>query len=585
MKKIILVFFTLFALYSCSDQVKKNKQNNKLPITLTTAKGGKFYGETLHVNSSEPITALFPASVTDIYSQHVSSQIYEGLLKFDPNDLSIQPAIASSYTIDSLNKKYRFNIRKNVYFHNDPCFIDGKGRMVTAKDVKYVFEFLCSNHKMNASTIQWRTSILGANDYFENKTDHVAGIKIIDDFCIEIELNEPFSGFLNLLALIHTSIFPKEAFEKYGPQLMNEMAIGTGPFEVLSIEDTFKLRKNSHYWRKDEFGNQLPLLSYINIQFDQNKSNELADFKKGELDFIWGLPVEEIPNVIGSLEDAKNGKNKEFTVQSINSLQVEYYGFLMKDSLLKNKALRKALNYAVNKNYIATYILEGSALPATHGIIPTIHGYPNANVKGYAFSKQKALYYLKRAGYTNGNQVKDLKLYYNNSGQIIELVANSIQKQISNILNIDLQLVQYERKDLFSKIENSVLPFWRFGWIADYPDPANFIASFHSKNINSASKSANNYGLYNNPEFDFYFDKAMSACNDSSRMLDLAMAENILMEDAAVLPLFYYTSIRLINPQLRDFPINELEYRDYSLVYFTKEKKKRVRVYESLSKE
>lgn len=585
MKKFIVYFLLVLTVLSCTDQNKKKIQDSKLPNELIPAKGGKYYGRTLNVNSSEPITALFPASVTDIYSQHVASQIYEGLLKFDPNDLTVKPAIASSFTIDSLNKKYRFKIREGVYFHDDPCFKNGKGRMVTSKDVQYVFEFLCSNHKMNASPIQWRNSILGGNDYFENNADHVSGIKVIDEFTIEIELNEPFSGFLNILALVQTSIFPIEAFEKYGEKLMTEAAVGTGPFQVLTIKDSFKLQKNNHYWRKDEFGNSLPLLSYVKIHFDLNKSSELADFKKGDLDFIWGLPIEEIPNVIGSLEDAKNGKNKEFTVQSINNLQVEYYAFLMNDTLLKNKNLRKALNYAVNKNYIATYILEGSALPASNGIIPDIHGYPKSIVKGYEFSAKKAQQYLKFAGYSNGNQLKGIKLYYNNTGQINELVANSIQKQILNTLNINIELIEYERKELFDKIEASALSFWRFGWIADYPDPANFIASFHSKNINSASKSANNFGFYNNPQFDEYFDQAMSALNDTDRMNNLAMAENILIEDAAVLPLFYFTSIRLINPQLRDFPINELEYRDYSLVYFTKEKKKRVRIYESLVSE
>ncbi|MDX1350695.1 MAG: hypothetical protein R3279_10630, partial [Putridiphycobacter sp.] len=154
------VIAVLFVLNSCQNNNVTSSETD-LPSELVAANGGKFYGDTLKVNSNEAFTSLFPAVISDIYSQHISSQIYEGLLKFNPADLSIQPCIAESYTMDSLNTEYTFKIRKNVFFHNDPCFKNGKGRAITSKDIQFVFEFLCTNHPLNTSPIVWRNYIQG----------------------------------------------------------------------------------------------------------------------------------------------------------------------------------------------------------------------------------------------------------------------------------------------------------------------------------------------------------------------------------------------------------------------------------------
>ncbi|MFK8044665.1 MAG: ABC transporter substrate-binding protein [Crocinitomicaceae bacterium] len=574
---LVLVICT-FINQSC-ENAENSAEHTILPGHIIPAKGGKFYGDTLKVNSNEVYTALFPASIADIYSQHISSQIYEGLLKFNPNNLKIEPCIAESYHIDSANSKYTFKLRKNVYFHDNPCFTKGKGRTVTAKDVQFVFEFLCSNHPLNTSPILWKNYIAGANDFYSSKADHVTGIEVIDEQTISVKLNEPFSGFLNMLALNQTAIFPKEVLDFYGDQALSHAAVGTGPFILKSVEENILLEKNRKYWRRDEFGNQLPFLSYIDIQFTNDKSEELAKFKNGEIDFIWGLPVEEIQNVIGSLEEAKLGKNKEFNVQSINNLQAEYYIFSFADSVFKDIHLRRALNYAIDKSFIASYVLEGSVLPANNGLIPDISGYKKSLSENYKFNPTKARKELKLSNYQPSKEDHMITLYYNNTGDINKPVAEAIKKQLKDILNIDLKLEESDRKTFFEKISNEELPFWRYGWIADYPDPANFMASFHSKNIKGSTNNSNK-SQFSNPEFDLNFDKAMAEVDDEKRLNFLAEAEQIIMQEAAIIPLFYFTSIRLVNPKLKDLPINELEFRDYSITYFSNKKKKNVRVYD-----
>ena len=578
---VYLIFFIIsLGLISCNDN-QVQYDSSSLPEELIPAKGDKYYGKTLRVNSIEKYASLFPSTVNDIYSQHISSQIYEGLFKYNAKNLSIEPCIAKSYTVDTINRAYTFNLRDDVFFHDNDCFKNGKGRKVTAKDIKFVFEFLCSKHDLNTSPISWRNYIKGANDYYQKKVDYVEGVKIIDEQTIMIELNQSFAGFLNILALNQTSIFPKEALEYYGKKLLDQVAVGTGPFILTQTEGIVKLSKNSNYWKYDEFGNKLPFISHINIEFNDNKKQELADFIAGKLDFISGLPVEEFQNVMGSLADAKEGKNRAFTVQSVNTLQVDYYGFLLNDSIFGDVNLRKALNYAIDREYIATYILEGSALPANEGIVPDINGYPSELVIGYSYEPDLAKKYLKKVRFPS-NKKPALALYYNNSGQVNQLVANEIKKQIFKTLGITINLIEIDRIDLVNKIESSELPFWRYGWIADYPDPANFISQFHSKNIDNSSDNSNNFSKYTNPKFDSFFDDAMAESDYETRLKLLAQAENILISEAAVIPLFYATSIRLINPEVVNFHINELEFRDYSIAYFTAQKKKTARVYENI---
>ena len=137
MKSILKLLFVagiiglIGALSGCKKGSKDDGDNN-----LRKASGGRYYGGVFKINESEFIKNLFPHNIIDIVSQRVASQIYEGLFKFDPSDLSIKKSLISDYTIDSSGTVYTFKLKKGVLFHNDPCFPGGKGRELTSNDVK-----------------------------------------------------------------------------------------------------------------------------------------------------------------------------------------------------------------------------------------------------------------------------------------------------------------------------------------------------------------------------------------------------------------------------------------------------------------
>ena len=583
-----ICYLTLSLLvFSCSGPGESTDQSNNNPDNLEKVEGGKFNGGVLRLNSIEDYSSLFPAANNDIYSSHIAAQSYEGLLRFNQKTLEVEPSLAESFDIDNNKKVYTFHLRKGVKFFDDDCFEGGLGREVTANDFKYCFEFLCSNHAENKWPSLFRGRILGADEYAAGSANEVKGIRVIDDYTIQLELINPYSGLPNLVAVSAAAVYPKEAIDKYGYEGMHNRVVGTGPFLATEIKNGDKVvfERNENYWRKDEFGNQLPFLSRVEFSFIKDKNAELEAFRNEELDMIWGLPVEEIPNIMGSLEEAKNGENKEFEVQSINSLNVQYYGFLYTSEVFADPNVRRAFNYAIDRDSLVDFILEGEGSAAHNGFVPEMKGYPYESVNGFDYDPAKAKDLLKKAGYPNGNGFPEITLNLNASGGVNEKVADALTAMLNQNLGVNIKLNVMSMSELHPMVERGEIDFWRFGWIADYPDPSNFLYLFHSKNIIEEKETSINYFRYSNPKFDEVYEAALVEIDPEKRMALYAQADQILMDDAVIMPLYFNNDIRLIDPDIQDFDINEMEYRDLSAVYYKEKKKGTVRVYDNLEEE
>jgi peptide/nickel transport system substrate-binding protein len=582
------VLVILLSLNACGGARDHDAQAD--PNKLVQLEGGKYGGGVLNINSIEDYTSLFPASINDIYSTHIATLGYEGLLRLNQKTLEIESCVAESYTIDKTKKIYTFKIRKGITFFDDECFADGIGREVTATDFKYCFELLCSNSEYNKWASIFRDRLVGANDFLAGKTKEVNGIQVIDSETLEMTLDEPYAGFPYLLTMVATSVYPNEAVEKYGYDGMQNKIIGCGPFIPSAIENGKNVLfvKNDKYWRTDEFGNKLPFLNQVAISFIKDKNEELQAFKDEKLDMVWGIPVEEVQNIMGTLEEAKDGKNTEFEVQSINSLNIQYYGFLNTSEVFKDVRVRKAFNYAIDRDSLVDFILLGEGIPAHNGFVPEMKGYPSKTVKGFDFDLALAKNLMAEAGYPGGKGFPEITLNLNASGGINEKVAAALTAMLNENLGINIALKLMPMSELHPKVEKGQLDFWRFGWIADYPDPSNFLYLFHSKNIGAPNQASVNYFRYSNSLFDKMYEASLREIDYDKRMALCALADQILMDDAVIMPLYFNLDIRLIDPNLKDFDINEMQYQDLAVVYYklqSKASKENLRVYENLSPE
>ena len=529
------------------------------------------------MNEEENFKNLYPLNVTEVTSHRITNQIYEGLIKLSQKDMSVIPGLAESWDINEDATSFTFHLRQGVKFHDDPCFPGGNGREVTAHDFKYCFTQLCTSDPQNQGFWVFKDRVKGASEYFQSTIDGsplaegVTGVKVVDDYTLQIDLDYSFAGFLQILSTPFCWAFPKEAVEKYGID-MRVNCVGTGPFKVETIKEgeAVILTRNEDYWGVDEYGNQLPYLEALKFIFLQEKKAELLEFRKGNLDMVFRLPIEMIDEIMGELENAET-EGISFELQVIPSLGVYYLGFQHQSDLFKNKLVRQAFNYAIDKEKVVTYTLQGEGKPAIYGFVPpSFKDYAFEKVHGYEFDPYKAKMLLAEAGYPNGKGFPKITLQLNAGGGLNVQITEVIQKMLKENLNVDVALNVLPWPQHLENLETGKALFWRVGWIADYPDPENFLNLMYSVHIpkNPGDKSYINSVRYKSEKFDSLFRLALREVDKEKRYDLYRQADQVCMDDAAVLPVYYYENYRLLQLNVRNFDINPMEYRDLSVVYF-----------------
>ena len=567
MKNSLFLFLSLTILYSsCSNDGKSGSK---------VAKGDKAYGGTLRINQTESYQTLYPAALIDVVSNQIASEIYEGLVKFNPRDLSVVPCLAEKWDVDEAGTSYVFHLKKGVMFQDDDCFQGGNGRELKASDVKYSFELLCIDSKDNLNfEATFKDRVVGANKFFDASKDkavgEIEGISVVDDYTVKISLTAPSTSFLYILASPAASVIPKEAVEKYGTSIK----VGTGPFIFVenSGDENLILKRNDNYHDVDSLGNQLPFLDSIVISFMPTKKEELENFKNGGLSEIIQLPSESIKEMIEKeITDFQNKKPK-YILERLPEMASQYYLFNVTKEPFTNVKVRKAFAYALDRNKIIEQVLKGEAYgPGVNGISPpTFKGYDISKIKGYDFDPKEAKKLLAEAGFPDGKGFPKIKVELNSGGLKSADVVVEIQKQLKDVLNvnIDFEVVSSLKQKLedqkFGRAE-----IFRASWVADFPSPENFLYMFWGASVPSDATlpSWPNTSRFKNAEFDKFFEAAKSAKTTEESYANFMKAEQLLMDEAPLIILWYGENYRLMKSNVRNLFFNPMRYRDYSLVY------------------
>jgi peptide/nickel transport system substrate-binding protein len=575
MKRILIYFSGFILLFSSCNNSNTHSDSEQQP---REAKGGRFYGGIFRLNESEYVKNLFPPSITDAFSYRVSTQVYEGLLKFDQANLKVINCLAEKYEVDSSGTIYTFHLKKGVMFHDDPCFINGKGRELKAEDLKYCFTNLCTQTADNQQFSIFKGILKGADAYYAASANgkkpnfEVEGIKVHDDYTLQLTLVNPNSILVYNLARPATFVYPREAFEKYGKE-MRIKTVGTGPFYVESVDEdaSIILKRHSNYHGTDQFGNALPFLDAISIKFIKDKKTELFEFRKGELDMIYRLPTDFIIEI---LEESKN--SNQFVLDRSPEMITQFLTFYNQGNVFKDKNVRKAFSFAIDRKKILESVLNGEGEgPGEYGITPpTYANYKTEDIKGYILNVDSARYYLAKAGFPNGKGFPSIALDFNAEGSRNTNVAVEVQKQLKDNLNISIGLNVLPLAQLLEKSFDGKFDFLRAAWIADYPSPENFLWLFYGKEVPNSSneRSFPNIARYKNADFDRLYEAGLHAKSIEEANQFFAKAEQVLMNDAPVLVLWYDESYRLIQSYVKNFPYNAMQYRDLSEVYFDQNK-------------
>jgi ABC-type transport system substrate-binding protein len=499
-----------------------------------------------HYNEFNGIASLDPAFAKSQSTMWPAHQLFNTLVEID-DSLNIQPSLAKSWDVSSDKTTYLFHLRTDVYFHNDPAFANGKGRKLVAADVVYSLGRIID--KQVASPGSW---------IFNRKVDSIQPFLAVNDSTFQMKLLRPYIPILGIISMQYCSIVPHEAVEKYGTEFRRH-PVGTGPFRFVAWEEGQALIfvKNEKYFEKDSSGKRLPYLNGIKVSFYDSKATEFLLFRQKQLDFINDIEAsfkDEILTKQGMLRKDWEGK---ILLQTSPYLNIEYLGilvdsanWLVKNSPLRLQKIRQAINYGFDRRKMVLYLRNSLGTPAESGFVPMgLPSFDTTAVKGYHYDPARTKQLLAEAGYPDGKGLTTVKLL---TIAIYADMANFIAKQLEES-GIPVQVDVVQKALLLTMTASSTASFFRGSWIADYPDAENYLSVFYSKN-----PAPPNYTRYNNPEFDKAFEKAIAETNDSVRYKLYQLADQIMINDAPIVPLWYDKVVRLVQPNVRGFKANAL---------------------------
>jgi peptide/nickel transport system substrate-binding protein len=315
------------------------------------------------------------------------------------------------------------------------------------------------------------------------------------------------------------------------------------------------LKKNQNYFEKDSQGNHLPYLDGIKISFYDAKATEFLLFRQNQLDFVNDIESsfkDEVLTKKGTLRKNWEGK---IVLQTHSYLNIEYLGILVdgnnplvKNSPLRLQKIRQAINFGFDRRKMILYLRNSLGIPAESGFVPAgLPSFDSAKVRGYYYDPAKTKQLLAEAGFPDGKGLPPIKLY---TIPVYSDMGSFIAKQLEES-GIPVQVDVVQKSLLLEMTSGSKANFFRGSWIADYADAENYLSVFYSKN-----PAPPNYTRYKNPEFDKLFEKAIAETNDSIRYQLYRQADQIIINDAPIVPLWYDQSIHLLQPNIQNFETN-----------------------------
>jgi peptide/nickel transport system substrate-binding protein/oligopeptide transport system substrate-binding protein len=472
---------------------------------------------------------LDPANTIDIYAVTAIQQLFDGLVQFD-KDLNVIPAIAKLWKISHDGLTYTFYLREGVKFH--------KGREVTADDFVYSFSRII-DPKIKSPAAQFLEKVLGFKEFQAGKKNYVEGLRSVGRYTLKITLSEPFYPFISVLGVINLKVVPKEEIEKSG-SVFAKMPVGTGPFKFGSMREgeEIVLEANPDYFEGRPYLDKIIFKVFHGTPYEDIFRN----FVEGKLEETAGIPFKEFRDP---------SKLKDFYIVRKPLLSIRFYGLQIKTKPFDNKKVRQAINLAINKEQIDREAFQGMD-HMTDRILPL--GMPGSSpVKiPYPYNPKRAKELLSEAGYPGGKGIPPLQFW---SASRAEITQKELEVVKSNLADIGLNLQVYTEtnwKRFEEMMASYETPMFRYAWYADFPDPDNFLGIlFHSK-------SKCNYMAYHNPEVDRLLDRARVERDYLKRMEMYRKVEEIILEDAPIVPTINHLFQQAYQPYVRGVEVNAL---------------------------
>ncbi|MBB2183377.1 peptide ABC transporter substrate-binding protein [Lachnospiraceae bacterium MD1] len=459
---------------------------------------------------------------------------HECLLIIDKNN-QIAPGQAETYEVSEDGLTWTFHLRDGLKWSD--------GSPLTAKDFVYSWKRVCDPLVAAPYAETVLSMVKGYDEAIAGNLDAL-GVSAPDDktFVVELSTNCPY--FASIAAFATLSPVQQATIEANGDAWATkaETYIGNGSFYISEWVpgSHITMKKNPNYWNADAI--KLDSIKFVLME-DSNAA--YSAYKSGEVLMIKDVPTEEIPSLQG---------NSDFYVEPI----IGTYYVSLNDAIepFNNKLVRKALSLAVDREYVAGTLMQGTYSPASNFMGPgwidtdgkpfidnANGGKPYIDTSNFKANLEEAKKVLAEAGYPNGEGFPVITYSTNDMGYH-KVVAEYLQQAWAELgITLEVEIVEWSSFTPMRRAGDYQIS--RNGWVGDYSDPSNMLDLFISTN-------GNNDGKYNNPEYDAAMEISRKTTDPAERSAALHKAEDIMMEDAACIPIAYYNDFYLQSDKIKD---------------------------------
>jgi oligopeptide transport system substrate-binding protein len=486
--------------------------------------------------------SIDPGHATDARDSALVFQFFPGLAILDIQTNEVTPAMATSWDVSADGTVYTFHLLEKVpwvtYDSKSGKVVEvkddsGNVRYVTAKDFVYGFTRSLDPETGSPAAYILAPYVKGGEDFNAGKGKaEDLGLKAVDDYTFEITAPEKVGFVLGIYSILNARAVPEWAVEKSGDSWTEPENISTfGPFALKTWEHEASLTLIKNPFWPGNGGEQQAKIDEVTLKF-LDEVVGLRDFEAGSMDWTI-VPGDQI-------ERLKSDATLSTELSIVPGVCTQAWGFNTKKAPFDNVHIRKAFNFAIDRETLVTNVLTGGQIPGVFFTPPSVAVAPSATdaMKGLSLydaakAKEELALGLKDLGLASADKLPKIAVEFGTSNEL-SAVAQALQAMWQETLGVKVDLQQVDNTVYWSKQEKDAGQIFRAGWCPDYYDTNNYLRDVYR------SDSIYNYGKWTNTEFDKLVDEARVETDQAKRLEKYTRAEQLLnFEDSAIMVLYY----------------------------------------------
>jgi len=509
MKKILYIFLSAILLSSLLVVGCQSEQEEQV----------------LNLYGIDPLT-LDPAVSGEMTSHSYIMQLFSGLVRLGDN-LEPAPDIAQSWQVSDDGRTYTFYLRDDVKFHN--------GRGVKADDFKYSWERACDPDTGSQTAATYLGDIVGMKEVLAGEAEEISGVRVLDDYTLEVTIDAPKSYFLSKLTYPTAFVVDRANVDSgewwHSPN-------GTGLFKLKEWDENRLLILE----RNEDYYGELAQVSLVTFQLWGGVPMNMYETDEIDVTGVSLHYIDKVMDIAGSFYQ---------DLRIVPELSFYYIGFNHTKPPFDDVNIRCAFSQAIDKDKLISLVFRDMMEQADGILPPGMPGFNN-DLSGLDYDVTRAKELIAASEYGSVSNLPPITITPVGWGGLISQELEAIIQEWRNNLGIEVEVRQIEPQRLLYHLKQEKDEMFYIGWIADYPHPQNFLdILFHTG-------SDNNYGEYSNPEVDALLEMAGVELDNELSLALYQQAEQKLVDDAACLPLLFGKNYILIKPYIKGYELNPL---------------------------